>query len=339
MKRICTGVIAFLMMWTMCTGCGRSSGDTDAHEKAVQTYRTLKVMCGVGADEPLLSAGVLQAGDSISQWVAFLAAKEGTNEDPARFLQDMEEWVTSQYTLQGGLDSIKATEWQRTALVVLALGGNPTHFGSYQGKPIDLVADGSYNWHMTDDLAGQGSNALIFALTMLDAGDYEVPADAVYSTDAILQKLISYQNEETGGIGLAANGDSDVDLTAMAVAALAGYRGREEVDAFIEKALGYLSREQLQDGSFSNGEEASSESCSQVIIALAALGIDPAADERFIKDGSVLDGLASFEAEDGGFKHTANQTTSDGMATYQAGMAYTALDLMNHGKSLYKIVD
>lgn len=53
-------------------------------------------------------------------------------------------------------------------------------------------------------------------------------------------------------------------------------------------------------------------------MALTALGIDPASDERFLKDGaSPLDGLCAFACTGGGFRHSARQTKPDGMATEQ----------------------
>ena len=58
----------------------------------------------------------------------------------------------------------------------------------------------------------------------------------------------------------------------------------------------------------------------QVIVTLTSLGIDPASDGRFIKNGySTLDALATFYNDKGGFKHSqSDMTASNGLATEQA---------------------
>ena len=84
-------------------------------------------------------------------------------------------------------------------------------------------------------------------------------------------------------------------------------RDREETDikAAVDAALTYLSDAQQADGGFMSWGAANSESCAQVIVALTALGIDPAADSRFVKNGaSPLDGLCAFACEGGGFRHS-----------------------------------
>lgn len=51
--------------------------------------------------------------------------------------------------------------------------------------------------------------------------------------------------------------------------------------------------------------QAKSTENSRTILALTALGIDPAADSRFVKNGaSPLDGLCAFACEGGGFRHS-----------------------------------
>lgn len=66
-----------------------------------------------------------------------------------------------------------------------------------------------------------------------------------------------------------------------------------------------LSRVQQDNGGFMSWGTVNSESCAQVIVALTSLGIDPAADSRFIKNGaSPLDGLCAFACAGGGFRHS-----------------------------------
>ena len=80
-------------------------------------------------------------------------------------------------------------------------------------------------------------------------------------------------------------------LTAKSVQALAPYQSRKDVSAAIDKALNYLSEQQLPSGGFLRyGDEDVAEDAA-VLEMLAALGIS-LADERFTKDDrTVLDGM------------------------------------------------
>ena len=84
-----------------------------------------------------------------------------------------------------------------------------------------------------------------------------------------------------------------------------------------------------------------SESCAQVIVALCALGIDPAKDERFIKDGNwtVYD-LISYHVDNSGFKHVKQSSSVNGIATEQGFYALVAYKRFLEGKkSLYDMSD
>lgn len=134
----------------------------------------------------------------------------------------------------------------------------------------------------------------------MDAGDTEVPADALYSREDMVN-AISVAQEPDGGFGLIP-GKSDVDITAMAVQALAPYRDQLETE--IDAALTYLSS-QLTDtcGYIAYGDE-NAESTAQVILALCALGIDPETDSRFVKgEHTLLTELSQFREADGTYRH------------------------------------
>lgn len=80
-------------------------------------------------------------------------------------------------------------------------------------------------------------------------------------------------------------------LTAKSVQALAPYQSRKDVSAAIDKALTYLSEQQLPSGGFVKYGDEDVEEDAAGLEMLAALGIS-LADERFTKDGhTVLDGM------------------------------------------------
>ena len=80
-------------------------------------------------------------------------------------------------------------------------------------------------------------------------------------------------------------------LTAKSVQALAPYQNRRDVSTTIDKALNYLSEQQLSSGGFAKYGDEDVEEDAAVLEMLAALGIS-LTDERFTKDGhTVLDGM------------------------------------------------
>ena len=232
------------------------------------------------------------------------------------------------------LHHAKSTKNSRAILGLTAAGYNAANMAG-----VDLTAG------LTDMayLRAQGTNGPIWALIALDCHGYDIPqcADGEEQTtrEGLVAEILSYQCSD-GGWALMGD-ESDVDMTAMALTSLAPYQEETDIKAAVDAALTYLSDAQQADGGFMSWGESNSESCAQVIVALTALGIDPASDERFLKDGaSPLDGLCAFACTGGGFRHSARQTKPDGMATEQGFYALTAYDRFQQGKTrLFDMTD
>lgn len=247
------------------------------------------------------------------------------------------EQAAEDYVKQAGsvrLHHAKSTENSRTILGLTAAGYNAANVAG-----VDLTAG------LTDMayLRAQGTNGPIWALIALDCHGYDIPqcADGEEQTtrEGLVAEILSYQCSD-GGWALMGD-ESDVDMTAMALTALAPYQEETNVKAAVEQALTWLSNAQQDDGGFMSWGTANSESCAQVIVALTALGIDPAADSRFVKNGaSPLDGLCAFACEGGGFRHSEEQAEPDGMATEQGFYALAAYDRFRQGMtSLFDMTD
>ena len=163
---------------------------------------------------------------------------------------------------------------------------------------------------------------------LMDQGDY---------IHLIVDTIVSAQLPE-GGFALGGS-DMDVDITAMALQALARYRSRADVSAAVEAGLSCLSQMQEENGAFSSWGTESSESVSQVLTALTELGLS-LDDARFVKNGQTLeDVLLRFAQDDGSFAHTP-EDGGNLLATTQAFYALTALQRARDGKtSLYDMSD
>ncbi|MFZ3130287.1 MAG: prenyltransferase/squalene oxidase repeat-containing protein, partial [Desulfosporosinus sp.] len=222
----------------------------------------------------------------------------------------------------------KVTDLARISLAVGAAKGDPRNFG---GK--DLIAEiANY-----PGIEAQGINGPIFALLALNSGDYDLPATAQWTPEKLL-KIIMNKQLPDGGFSLDGTGDSDPDVTAMALQALAPFNtdSQPEVQAVVNKAVVCLAALQDAAGGFKAGDTESSESVSQTIIALSALGMDIDTSPLFIKNNNTLLGaLLRFRDADGGFKHLLTGK-SDNTASEQALLALAAYVRLKDGKnSLY----
>ena len=228
----------------------------------------------------------------------------------------------------GNLSSRKYTEYSRVIIALSALGYDPTDVGGYN------LVEKLYDF---DKVSKQGINGVIFALIALDTKDYEIKGD-LNSREKMINYILENQLKD-GGFALSGN-TGEVDITAMALQALAKYKDQQKVNAAIEKALNFLSKAQLGDGGFGTEEGENVESASQVLVAINVLGIS-AKDERFIKNGkTIIDAIKKFEVKDGGYKHLLTDKNANDMATEQALSALVSQDRLNKGKtSLYDMSD
>lgn len=254
-------------------------------------------------------------GEALTDWEAFALARTG-HPVPSTYLAQVEQQLQE----QNG-EFRKATDLERIALAVKAVGGDPTDIAGYN------LIEKIYNH---GKMTSQGTNGPVFALLALDSGNYSVPADAEWTTEKLIQWILQQQSE-SGGFPLVKGEDDNVDMTAMAVTALSAHLDRSEVKSAVDKAIDWLSRMQLDNGGYALFGEENCESASQVVIALASAGIYPK-DARFAKaGGDLLGSLQRFKNADGGYAHTAGQA-SDEMATEQALMALAAYERFIQGQ-------
>lgn len=265
-------------------------------------------------------------------WLVFGLARSGVKVPQKYFdayYKNVEEYIVS---VNGVLSRKKNTEYSRVILAMSAIGKNPANVAGFNL----LLPLGDF-----DETVRQGVNGAIFALLALDSGNYEIPENpdaAVQATrEGYVEEILSRQNED-GGWSLA-GGTSDVDLTAMALQALAKYRSDAAVSGAVERGLAWLEWEQEPNGAYLSWDEENSESVSQVIVALTELGVS-LDDERFVKNGQTLPQvLERFACEDGSYRHTLNGG-GDEMATEQALYALAAIHRAETGETtLYDMTD
>ena len=261
------------------------------------------------------------------EWMVIGLARSG-RPVPAGYYDNVVEYVKAMADANERLHRAKVTDNARVILALTAIGKDVTNVGGHNLlKGLDSMA-----YVQTQDINGP-----IFTLIALDSHNYPTMGDV--TREKLIQVILDAQLTD-GGWTLSGN-DADPDMTAMAIQSLAPYyKENEAVKAAVDKALDVLSELQLATGGFGSWGTENSESCAQVIVALTALGIDPAKDSRFIKNGlTILDALASYYVDGGGFRHIASGDR-DGMATEQGYYALAAYYRFINGQTrLYDMSD
>lgn len=333
MKRNLRLVCGLLLVWTLLFGlCSTAmAASSDELQKAMNdtakyTYQTVQ--------SP-------QVGSIGGEWAVLGLARSGYSV-PEKYYQDyistVEKYVQD---CQGVLHDKKYTEYSRVIVALSALGQDARDVAGY-----DLTLPlGDY-----EQTIWQGLNGPIWALIALDSRDYPMPQNKNAQTQATRQmyvdRILACQLADggwslNGGTAAAANDTtSDPDITGMALQALANYQDQPKVKEAINKALDCMSKQQGADGGFASWGEKNSESCAQMVVALAALDI-PQDDARFVKNGhSILDALLTFYTPGKGFIHTQDGGGNSLMSTEQGLYALAAVNRANAGqKALYDMSD
>ena len=244
-----------------------------------------------------------------------------------------EHWTDSYYRAiaarlqetNGVLSKTRLTEYARVILGLTAIGENPRNVAGY--NLLAPLAD-------YDAATQPGVTSAAYVLLALDCGNYKIPTVEEGKTQATRPMYVDFmlgQQLSDGGWAIGSE-EADPDVTAMVLQALAPYQESTPVKNAVALGVTRLSALQNDDGGYSSWGYTSSESCSQVVLTLCALGISMD-DSRFVKNGkSVLDKLLTYQLSDGSFCH---DDSFDAYATMQALCALSAASRQAGGKTAF----
>ena len=220
----------------------------------------------------------------------------------ATYTNSSSDWVVFDMAAYAKLDgaAVKTSDTARENYLNLTtneLAGTSPLVSDRAKAEIILAALGVNSTNLKPFVGTEYSNAAKLADMNLGSSHYTAPwvllaeqAGQVILTDAQRNSMIALltDSKNLGDDGLfftkwAGETFADPDTTGTALAALAAYADRAAVKSFIDKAVAGLSKAQNSNGSYGNVN-----SDAMVIIGLAAVGIDPASDERFVKGGCSL---------------------------------------------------
>lgn len=276
------------------------------------------------------------------EWEIYAFAKSGRKIDDSLVVNYKKSLAANKAEWAGS--TAKVTDSERVALTLAALGEDITSFDG-----VNLVNDICSNDGLT-----ASSNNLVYALIAFDeagiSDEAMLASGSSWTRAKLVSELVAFQNAD-GGFTIEAGGSSNVDMTAMALQALAPYvEGGEDAavtapdaqpsaSASVEAALSFLKSQM-------NGlcDFGSVESNAQVLLALVALGKDPANTKNGFAKGanSLVTAIAAYELGDGkGYAHTMGSDGKPGnanaLATVQALRALSAYKTAGSGVSWTKI--
>lgn len=301
------------------------------------------------ADEGALSAAkyfdanrTIDAYTYGQEWEIYAFATSGRKIDDALIANYKKSLTVHKAEWSG--NTAKVTDCERVALALTALGEDITSFDG-----VNLIADICSH----EDLVASANN-VVYALIALDeagiSNEVLRASGSSWTRAQLVCALLSFQNPD-GGFTIDAGGTSNVDMTAMALQALAPYvdddacavapasNGQPSVASAVDNALGFL-RGQM------NGlcDFGSVESNAQVLLALVALGKDPVNTKNGFATGanSLIAAICAYEVADGkGYAHTMGSDGKPGnanaLATVQALRALSAYKSAGSGVSWSKI--
>ncbi len=274
-------------------------------------------------------------GTNFGEWSVLCLARGGYYSTDDEYFSDYYDRIVEtvnekadSVNKNGALHKVKSTENSRLIVALSSIGRNAESVGNW-----NLITPyNDFDW-----IKKQGINGPIWTLIALDTQNYQT------SDPTVRQQCIDYilgLQFDDGGWAMSGE-TADPDITAMALQALARYTDDENVKASVERGINCISDMQKENGGYYSWGTINSESIAQVIVACTALGIDPATDERFVKNGfSAIDAILEFYNPD---FHNFSHITGDGgnaMATDQATYALIAYKRFVDGRnSLYDMSD
>lgn len=263
--------------------------------------------------------------------------------------ESIQQWIDGELTQNAGLSS----EWYIIALsqsgnydfskyekaLLKYLSQNKVYSASSRLKyALALVASGSTDEYiyttLNDSIGQQGVMSYVFGLHLLNNGY----TSEQYSLASLKDKILSLQLSD-GGWAVAGT-NSDVDVTAMTIQALAPYYNNDsKIKAAVDKALALLSDRQKPSGAYTSYGIENPESTAQVLVALSSLGIDCMSDSRFIKNECTLfDGIEQYLLDDGTFCHKLDGGYNE-TATVQVFYAMVSYNRMKDGRTPLYVLD
>ena len=307
MAKLLAALLALAMLLPVTAQAAPSDGWTDEAEQAYRTVteKTIQQVEESRNDRPL-SVQQRNTQAVYALWISGADVPDGFYDE---YLQALADW------LDAAAQSSRYAYIPTAIRTVASMGLDVTDFAGHD--LLDPLRE--------PDLVTADEDRLYMLLDLSYAGDAGKTGEFAALRDTLLTEALARQQSSgqfrystmpgtelrfnglkrgemlsvmRGGVAKYPDRFAYILLTAQSVQALAPYRDRKDVSAAVDKALDYLSEQQLPGGGFARLGEENVQEDAAVLEMLSALGIS-LMDERFTKDGhTVLDGMMGwYQAE------------------------------------------
>ena len=270
-----------------------------------------------------------------NEWTIFTILRCGgtiSEENKTAYLSNLKDDLDADGQLSSNNQG-QPTDYARVILTLGMLGEDPADFRGYN------LVETLYNWNNLNNLT---INQISWTLLALDSKQYDIPKDAKWSRETLINLLVSKQNEDGGFASWGST--SDVDMTAMVLQTLVPYNDASHaaVQPVFEGGIRYLQSQINEDAGFESWGNENACSTAQVLILLPMLGMDPAASNGFVKaQKNMITNLEGYRDEtDGGFFWQKGSPYSKDGSTYQVVLALESCRrFVNKENSVYDLTE
>ncbi len=307
----CMAALLLGLFLLVCAGCGQAAAPSEA-QRIDEILASEQAADGADSVQAWLNGALCEDIGGNAEWYVLALHQYISGPDYSAYADALQQFVETSPPA-GAATRLKLA-------LVLAACGRADH-------PFVSCA-------RNEDIGRQGVMSWIYGLHLLS----NLPESTDEEIEQAISGLLSLQLSDGGWAVMGAQADADV--TAMALQALAPYASdSDDVRTAVDNALALLSKIQTESGGYCSMGTPNCESAAQVIIALCALNIDPASDERFIKNGcTVTDAMLRYQLADNSFSHAENGEKSS-IATVQALSALIALERFQSGRGAFYHLD
>lgn len=252
------------------------------------------------------TANYYASQESLSEWQIPAMVRTGkiTEAQKEKALEKVKENIQNGYEY--------SSQMAKDIFVLSALGENPQEFCDYD-LVNEMIKKGDYI----------GSNNYeVWILSAASKGNYTIDDDNKEKLETIYEDILACQSEDGGFAYYPGGSWIDVDMTGMALYAIASYgKNDDKTLEAINKAKDYINNNKDAEGKFSN-----SNTTAMAILGLSSIGEDVS---------SLVEDILTYQMEDGQFKWMHEEAEGNYLATEQDFYALVQSEAAKNGADLF----
>ncbi|MGM9978473.1 MAG: prenyltransferase/squalene oxidase repeat-containing protein [Clostridium sp.] len=303
MKKVISKVMVAVLVTTMVSAPIYKNVYAETQTMSTITAETEKSSV---AESIFKTANYYAAQESLSEWQIPAMVRTGkiTEVQKEKALEKVKENIQNGYEY--------SSQMAKDIFVLSALGENPQEFCDY-----DLV----------NEMIGKGDyigscNYEVWILSAASKGNYTIDDDNKEKLETIYEDILACQSEDGGFAYYPGGSWIDVDMTGMALYAIASYgKNDDKTLEVINKAKDYINNNKDAEGKFNN-----SNTTAMAILGLSSIGEDVS---------SLVEDILTYQMEDGQFKWIHEEAEGNYLATEQDFYALVQSEAAKNGADLF----